>query len=685
MRIGVARRLVLVVSVCFASIVTTQSSGGLGARQTQRQPLKRSSHANFMSLPLSFELNQGQTDGRVKFLSRGGGYTLFLTGDEAVLHLRSSVPDNLKSAGAGTIQTSKLAIGRLSPPAGRGVDSTDRGRRTAETLLRMRLVGADAGASVVGEDKLPGKSNYLVGNDPRKWRLDVPTYAKVRYQAVYPGVDLVYYGNEQQLEYDFVVAPGGDPQAIRMKFDGAKDPAVDAANGDLVLKGEAGDVRFRKPVVYQPATLGSDRRMVDGRYVLDADDRISFALSAFDPTRPLIIDPKLSYSTLLGGSLTDAAATSVSIAVDSSGNAYVASGTTSVDFPVTAGARQKTYAGAAACSEWYTCGDAIVAKIDPTGSTLLYSTYLGGNYDDYAYGIAVDASGNAFVGGVTESTNFPTSPGAFQAAYAGGQDNFVAKLNPAGSALVYSTYLGGSAQDTPQALAIDSSGNAFIAGQTFSGDFPLASPYQAVYGGNGNAFVSKLNAGGTALVYSTYLGGTGGDGAVGVTVNTADEAYVTGSTGSADFPVSPGAFQATINPTICGSAATYIFQCNNAFVSKFNSAGTALLYSTFFGGSGVTSSNTIVTDAAGRAVHQRVDKCAGPSHDQRGLPDDIRGRLVRKVLVRRRLRGEVRPSSVGCRVAGLFDLSGRPQRRRGHGNCGGLRRPCIRDRRQHLE
>jgi Beta-propeller repeat len=574
-------------------------------------------------LPLSFEANRGQTDPRVKFLSRGAGYTLFLTGDEAVLSLAGTTQKSKhKGRMASVAPPFRAAHAGLKP----GASAPTRPSPLSRDVLRMRLVGAAANARVTGADELPGKSNYFIGNDPRKWRTNVVNYAKVKYQGVYPGVDLVYYGNQRQLEYDFVVAPGADPKAIQLALVGegsalpraarARPYQIDA-NGDLVVQTAGGEVRFHKPVVYQPALSARDSELVDGRYVLRAGNQIGFEVPAYDHTRPLIIDPVLSYSTFLGGSGSDASP-SIAIAVDSSGNAYVAAGTASVDFPVKS-AEQPSYGGAGTnCTSGGAdpCGDAFVAKFDPTlsgAASLVYSTYLGGSDADYAYGLAVDSSGYAYITGITESADFPTTSGAFQITPGGGQDNFVTKLDQTGSALVYSTYLGGSGNDGPQAIVVDASGDAFITGTTDSFDFPITkgafqTALRGICGGSPiscdtNAFVTKLNPAGTDLVYSTYLGGSGvgwweGEFGFGLAVDDSGNAAVTGWTASCDFPVTEGAFQTTL-PTVTCPADPWTSRNESIFVSQLNSTGTALLYSTYFGGSGTEITPSLAVDSAG--------------------------------------------------------------------------------------
>src|SRR5262245_44724759 len=489
-------------------------------------------------LPLHFEANTGQTNHEVKFLSRGRGYSVFLTSTEAVLALKTA-----------------------STPA--------------PAVVTMRLVGAKPGR-ITGVEELPGKANYFIGNDPTKWRANVPTYAKVHYENVYRGIDLIYYGNERQLEYDFIVHPGADPRHIRLTFQGADRLEVDA-RGDLVMHTAAGEIHQRKPVIYQE--VDGVRHEIQGGYVLKGPRRVGFQVAAFDPSRPLIIDPTLVYSTFLGGSGNESAS---GIAVDAAGNAYVTGVTSSLNFPTTLGAVQTASGGGG-------FADAFVTKLDPTGSTLVYSTYLGGSGNDRGLGIVVDGIGNAYVTGGTDSTNFPTTRGAMQATSGGGNDAFVAKLNPAGSALVYSTYLGGTGSDQGVGISVDAAGNAYVSGVTGSTHFPTTpGAVQTTFGGIQDAFVTKLDPSGSTLVYSTYLGGSGNDASLGIVVDAVGSAYVTGGTNSPNFPTTAGAVQTS--PPGGGG---------DAFVTKLDPAGSALAYSTYLGGSAFDQSFHIAVDAVG--------------------------------------------------------------------------------------
>ncbi|MFI5455817.1 MAG: SBBP repeat-containing protein [Isosphaerales bacterium] len=494
--------------------------------------------AAYGQLPLSFEANQGQTDSQVNFLSRGNGYSLFLTPTEAVLSLSQGNTSN---------------------------------------VVGMRVVGANPASRAVGLGKQAGVSNYLIGSDPSKWHTDIPNYGQVDYQGVYRGIDLVYHGDQRQLEYDFVVKPGADPRAIRLAFDGVKSASLDRA-GNLVLHTSGGDVVEHAPVVYQE--VNGRRQAVAGRYVLQGNHQVAFQVGHYDHSKPLVIDPTLSYSTYLGIGF------SYAIAVDSSGSAYITGTTNWAKFPT----KHPFQAGNAGGE------DVFVTKFKADGTALVYSTYLGGSNTDKGTGIAVDPAGNAYVTGVTVSTDFPTSHAA-QASFGGGSsDAFVTVLNAAGSALVYSTYLGGSDSESINdhavsiALSTDASGNtsAYVAGSTTSTNFPTTSgAYQVTYGGGSDAFVTKYGPAG-AVVYSSYLGGVGEeDEAFGIAVDGAGNAYLTGR--STSMPTTPGAYQ------VASAGGT------DAFVTKFNASGSGLVYSTYLGGNNLDVGYGIAVDGSGNA------------------------------------------------------------------------------------
>lgn len=575
--------------------------------ETQKTPLRSDAGSALGStirvaeaygrLPLSFEANQGQTDRHVKFLAHGSGYTLFLTGHEAVLALQGKKNRTKKSR----------PEARNALVAARFVATHRQPSRAAWTtnVLRMNLVAANPSPEVVGTEQLSGRSNYFVGKDSSQWRTGVPTYAKVRYQDVYPGVDLVYYGNQRQLEYDFVVAPGANPKAIKLSVAGASKPlAVDSA-GNLVVHLRDGKVQFHQPVVYQ--TEGSSttaaRQFVDSRFVVKGRNLVAFELGPYDHSRALTIDPTLSYSTYLGGSGFDAAN---AIAVDANGDAYVAGFTGSTTFP------PSSIAGACVAS----CGstqDGFVAELKPDGSGLVYSTYLGGSKTDVVQGIAVDSSGNAYVTGNTDSSDFPQvqpiASGCVGSCSSGSVVNaFVTEINAAGNAIVYSTRLGGSTSDFGQGIAVDSNGNAYVAGFTESTDFPSVNQTSgtcvgtcgtAPKGTTDSSFVAEIKPGTPpTLAFSSLLGGTGLDQVFGLALDSSANIYVTGITTSANFPTKNPIATAcngtvTVPPTACGTGAD-----EDAFVTELTAGGSALQFSTYLGGSGTDNAFAIAVDSS---------------------------------------------------------------------------------------
>jgi hypothetical protein len=552
------------------------------------------------SLPLRFEENTGHFDAQVKYLARGPGYTVFLTATEAVLAARGNV-------------------------------------------VRVHLCDANGESAFAGENEVSAPTNYFIGSDASKW-ISVTNYERVRCRSPYPGIDLVYHGNQRQLEYDFSLAPHASPKQIALRYDGVRALRIDK-DGSLVLKlKNAGELRQDKPVAYQ--NINGERREVACRFAMKGNTRVGFAIGEYDVSQPLVIDPTiLSYSTYLGGNITE---NGRGIAVDAAGNAYIAGSTTSTDFPVlnqyqtdqsntdvfvtkintnasgVASLVYSTYLGGSALEDanglavdsaghvflvGYTdsmdfpllnqyqgdqpARDAFVTKLDTNTSgvaSLLYSTYVGGNANDVGQAIAVGAQGNLIITGATTSTDFPILN-----QYQSDQpqnDVFVTKLNPNASgaaSLLYSTYLGGSSVETGFGVAVDTMGMAYVTGVTSSTDFPTLNPYQTDQGGD-DVFVTKINSllsGPASLVYSTYLGGGGADNGQAIAVDSSGQAYVTGKTGSANFP--------TLNE----------YQTNqpldDAFVTKLNSSGNALLYSTYLGGGGDDGANGIAIDSIGRA------------------------------------------------------------------------------------
>ena len=488
-------------------------------------------HANHASvaktydkLPMSFEVNEGQVDERVSFLSRSRGYNLFLTSNEAVLSL------NVK-----------------------------------HDVLRMKLLDANPATRAIGLEELPGKSNYLIGNDPKQWFTNVAHYARVKYEAVYPGIDLVYYGKQEKLEYDFIVAPGADPSTIKQVFEGTEVVKIDEEGG-LILRTRNGELRQHKPFIYQQTDDGH-KRQIAGRYVKTGKHQIGFEVDEYNPDLPLVIDPVLVYSSYLGGSGDDEV---LAIATDGAGNAYVAGPTTSSAFPTTAGAFQPIRPGGT---------DTFVTKLDPSGSVLVYSTYIGGSLgSEYTYALKVDNQGHAYVTGSTFSIDFPTTPGVVDPVPGPAGDGFVTKLSPSGSSLIYSTFFGGSSSDIPQSIAIDGAGQVSVTGYTFSLDFPTTlGAFDTTFNGvtsNEDAFVTKLNATASGFIYSTFLGGSGRDLGTGLALDSSGNTYVTGYTTSTNLPTTFGAFDRFLGGT------------DDSFVTKLNATGSGIVYSTYLGGSG---------------------------------------------------------------------------------------------------
>jgi uncharacterized protein (TIGR03437 family) len=526
-------------------IVGLAGSFGVSATSVPPDDRQQRLKQSVLEARLRFEANQGQTDPRVKFVSRGPGYTMLLSGDGAILNLRGGP-------------------------------------------VRMTLRGASPSAAADGVDPLPGVSNYLVGNDRSKWRTGVQSFGRVRFHDVYPGIDLVYYGSQRQLEYDFVVSPGANPADIDLEFDGAERLSVDAA-GDLVIDGPAGRMCEHRPAIYQQN--GSQRTPVGGGYVVEPGNRARFRLAAYDRRRKLVIDPTLSYSTYFGGSGDDGI---FDMAVDSKGYAYIGGVTGSADFPVDAGfgmGFQYSLNTGDTSHDLVTkvlptaFGDGFIAKIAPDGKTLVYCTYLGGGSADGVDALAIDANGNVAVMGATASTDFPVTAGAYQQSIGKMDNMFVAELNAKGNGLIYSTYFGQSAAELDLSLegngiAIDSTGKIVIAGQTLQMtespvDLPIKNAAQQAFGGgNMDAFVAKFDPtlrGDASLVFSTFLGGSGIDSALRAATDSSDNIYVRGGTCSSDFPVTATAYQSKRD-----------WSCD-VFLTEFSPAG-KILYSTYLGG-----------------------------------------------------------------------------------------------------
>jgi hypothetical protein len=551
-----------------------------------------------LSLPLSFEQNSGQADESVAFIARSGGFDLFITRQGPV-----------------------FALGSVEGP----------------TSVRMELVGGEADPVISPGEKLPGIVNYFIGDDPDKWRTGIPTYGQVTYQGVYPGIDLVLYGDEGQVRYDFIVAPGADPSPIKMSFGGADGMSI-GSQGELRLSVSDGELIQPAPFIYQERH--GLRQQVAGAFAISGDN-VTFDIGTYDRDLPLVIDPAVVFSSFLGGSGTD---TGNGIDVGDDGSIYVTGDTDSMNFPVTPGVVQDDLTGGLFQT------DAFVTKISPDGDAIVYSTYLGGQGTDRGYDVAVDADGVVTVGGLA-SEGFPTTPGAFDAstqnagfvsrlsddgselvystglgtntavygleidddgnAYIAGfslqaffqatpgsfqpnqnsgGDGIVGVLNPDGTGLVWGSYIGGSDREFALDIARDGQGNVIVVGGTPSDDFPVVNAFQDTKGDAPDAFVAKIVPDGSALSYSTYLGGDGSglsDRAFGVDVDSAGNAYVVGRTTSNDFPVSANRVQ-----DYGGN--------QDAFVTKFGTNGN-MVYSTYLGGGNVEDGAAIEVDDDGNA------------------------------------------------------------------------------------
>lgn len=503
----------------FGSAPSLTKASRVASKKTSHVGPARPVHlaANYGQLPLAFEPNQGQAVSQVQYLAHGRGYSLFVTGQEAVLVLKKTLVAPLPGF------PRKEAKGFPRASLSSGTSGT-----ALPTVIRMKLEGAQSDTAYEGLEKLPGISNYFLGKDRSKWHTRIPQYGRVHTSGVFPGVDLAYYGNQGKLEYDFIVNPGADPEAVHLKFEGAKSARLNA-QGDLELETSQGTLLFLAPSLYQG--LEGSKTKVEGRYRLDEGGKIGFEVKDYDRSKPLVIDPVLDYSTFLGGSGYDAG---LGIALDSSGDAYVTGSTNSPDFPVTNAGAPNLAGGQ----------NAFVAEINPAGTAIIYATYLGGNTTDAGNGIAVDSYGDAFIVGTTNSNNFPYT-NAVQAGPINPYDNvFVSELGPGGTPLLFSTYLGGSGNtygqgDYGYAIALDSSGNVYVCGGTTSSDFPAQGAYQASLGTGAyaNAFVAEINPATPALLYSTFLGGSYYDLAKGIAVDSGGNMFVTGLTYSPNFPV----------------------------------------------------------------------------------------------------------------------------------------------------
>jgi beta-propeller repeat-containing protein len=586
--------------------------------------------------PLYFEANRGQTDPSVGFLSRGSGYNLFLTPGEAVLALKTQLSPRLNPL----TTPWKPRLDRITK-----VNAEER----RESVLRMKLVGANSEPEMIGVEELPGKANYFIGNDPKQWDTKIPTYAKVKYNNVYPGIDLIYYGKQAQLEHDFIVQPGANPKSIQFAFEGYEN-LEKTKDGDLIIKIPDGKIVLKKPRIYQE--IKGRKREIGGGYVLNHKSHsVGFRIAAYDTTKPLVIDPVISfilsvgqaedvfgfgialdpnnniylvgmsasmkfppataeafqrtllgswdafvlkfdaqinlvYATYLGGNDSDNAG---AIAVDNSGSAYIAGYTFSSDFPTRIGPRL-TWHG---CTSAFDCVDGFIAKLTPDGSGIVYGSYIGGTGNDFANAVAVDAAGNAYVTGFTDSADFPLVVGPQSTLTISGGDSFVAKIKADGTAYEYAGFVNGC---IASAIAVDNAGNAYIAGETMSGNFPATVGPNLNYGGTGDqsegdGFVAKIKTDGSGFEYAGYIGGAHNDSAYGIAVDAAGNAYVTGRTDS----------DQTSFPVKIGPQLTYSGGVRDAFVAKVKADGTDFEYLGYIGGAGFEQGAAIAVDSTGSA------------------------------------------------------------------------------------
>ncbi|MYL21642.1 HYR domain-containing protein [Halobacillus litoralis] len=514
------------------------------------------------NLPVSFIQNQGQLeDERVHFYTRGKDCTVFFTQEGAsFVFVKNEIKEQI-------LPEDKMT---------KTIPKEQKGFR-----LDFRFLNGGRKITPMARGELEGNVNEFRGSDPTKWRSNISTFTDVVYRNVWPGIDLIFRGSEGQIKYEFMVQPGANINDIRFTYNGADELSLDS-HGALCIDMPFGVLMDKRPVSYQEDHGGqfhvesAFQLMTRGKGV----DEITFKLKeGYDHQSPLIIDPGLNYSTYLGGSNFD---DGTGIAVDSDGNAYLVGSTSSLNFPTTVGAFDTNFNGAL---------DVFVTKLNSSGSSLIYSTYLGGiTGANDGIGISVDGSGNAYITGYTSSMNFPTTPGAFDTTFNGVIDAFVTKLNASGSGLVYSTYLGGDGEDYGFGIEVDGLGNAYVTGFTSSGNFPTTpGSFNPTYSGGSDAFVTKLNVDGSALVYSTYLGGAGSDRGYGIAVDSMANAYITGYTSSVNFPTTPGAFDLTYNGGFDG------------FVTKLDTSGSVLVYSTYLGGVNFDQGLGIEVDGLGNA------------------------------------------------------------------------------------
>ena len=550
-------RLVLVVALLAVPVLGLGWVQSLSSEESRKHigpgPIEDVMHITQWSLaglPITFVANAGQMNENACFMTTAGRQTVFFCPDEVVFVADSTL-------GGGT--------GRSS-------------------VIRLRFPGSSSAVEVVGAESPTGVTNFFVGDDPEKWRANVPTYSAITYHDLYPGIDLVYGGGCTQLKSEFIVAAAADPTEISMQYSGANSVYL-REEGALVIETAGGKLIEIPPYAYQ--TIHGKRVVVECAYCLLEGDRVGIALGDYDPQEPLVIDPVLVYSTYIGGSDDDYVH---GIAVDTSGCAYITGRTNSLDFPTQYGYQSGNSGDS----------DVFVTKLSPAGRPV-YSTYLGGGDTDNGNGIAVNGSGHVYVTGATASSDFP-SMNAYQSSSGGSGDAFVSKLDASGW-LVYSTYLGGSDHDYGNGVAVDASGQACVTGYTRSMDFPIQSAFQPDREGRGDVFVARLDLSGSSLVYSTYVGGEASQEGFGIAVDGSGNAYVTGYTSSAGFPT-----QNAYQPIYSGGSG-------DAFLTKLSPAGW-LIYSTYLGGEGQDAGHGVAVDGSGSAFVIGHTRSAGfPTHN----------------------------------------------------------------------
>jgi hypothetical protein len=596
----------------FTSLAPAQSASWVAAGKPDgavdkikevSKPDKKTVSEGLGRMALSFEENRGQTDAEVRYLARSPYYTLFLTDKEAVFRFRKQ-----------------------------------KGGKVNRDVLRMQFNNADSSPAVEAAGKLETTSSYFIGDDESNWHRGLQNFDRVNYRGIYEGIDAVFYGEQKALEYDFIVAPNRDPGVISLSFAGARDTKIDS-DGSLVLKMKNETVRFGAPVSYQDTENG--RQPVASRYVLDGAGKIGFKMGDYDTSKPLVIDPKLIFSTYLGGNtefidIVEGTGDAVNgVDADAAGSVYITGNTDSTDFPVSANAflDEMELRGDDACliAGPLPCGDAFVTKINATGNAILYSTYLGGHNSDAGFGIAVDGSGRAYVTGGTDPFNagdfcinpylFPTkNPYQNKPCYGlrRDSDGFFTVLTTGGDDLVYSTYFGGGDEDQANAIAIDSAGNAYIAGETTSRNLPMKNEFQADLANDhdtiNDAFIAKFNpaeSGNDSLLYASYLGGSGDDTALGIAVDNVGNAYVVGSTSSNNL--------ATKAPGGAPLRASFNGGSFDGFISKIDATSAtganSLVYLSYFGGSGIDVVNAVAVEPATQRAH-----ITGRSDNATGFP-----------------------------------------------------------------